>query len=400
MKPHPGNPPTLLTRRGLLGGALSLPLVLGGARLSLAQGDGDNRFVLVILRGGMDGLSAVPPLGDPDYRRLRPDLALGEPGTADGAFDLDGFFGLHPALVACRDLYAGNELLVVHAVATPYRKRSHFDAQNVLETGGLGPNMLYDGWLNRALAAWGAAATDRGLAIAQTPPLVLQGATTVASWAPSTMPDLAPDVMAMVQALYARDPLLGPALEDGLRTRALAGPKGRSSGDLASLAATAGRILAQPEGPRIAMMESNGWDTHANQGAGQGQLGRHLAGLDAGFAALRDGMGDDAWSRTVVVAVTEFGRTAAQNGTRGTDHGTASAAFVLGGAVDGGRVLTQWPGLARDSLYEGRDLAPVIDMRAIFNSVLTDHLGLEPGWVDAHVFPGGRIEAIAPLVRA
>lgn len=381
--------PTMMTRRGLLGGALALPLAAGSSRLAFANADGDSRFVLVILRGGLDGMAAVAPLGDPDYRRLRPGLALDEPGRPDGALDLDGFFGLHPALGACGAMYDAGEMLVVHAVASPYRKRSHFDAQNVLETGAAVPNAMHDGWLNRALAAWGTTATDRGLAIAQSPPLALQGATTVATWAPSAMPELAPDVMAMVQALYAADPLLGPALEDGLRTRALAGPGRQRRGDLATLAATAGRILAEPEGPRIATLEAYGWDTHANQGAAHGLLARRLGDLDAGLAALRDGLGAEAWNRTVVVVVSEFGRTAAQNGTRGTDHGTAGVALVLGGAVDGRRVLTTWPGLSRDSLFEGRDLAPTCDLRALFGDVLTGHLGLEPAWVEARVFPGG-----------
>lgn len=378
-----------------------MPLVLGVARLALARGAGDNRFVLVILRGGLDGLAAVPPLADPDYRRLRPDLALGEPGATEGTLDLDGFFGLHPALQACHAMYAAGEMLVVHGVALPYRGRSHFDAQNVLETGGIDPNTLHDGWLNRTLAAWGGTESDRGLAIAQSPPLVMQGAMPVASWTPAVMPELAPDLMAMVETLYAGDSLLGPALQGGLRMRALAGPRVRGPGDFASLAGAAGRILADAEGPRVAVLESHGWDTHANQGAAQGVLARRLADLDDGLAALREGMGEETWRCAATVVVTEFGRTVAQNGTRGTDHGTAGAAFALGGAINGGRVLTNWPGLSPDSLLAGRDLAPVIDMRSIFKTVLVDHLGLAQHRVDAQVFRGGRpVTALPNLLRA
>lgn len=387
-----------------MAGGLAVAATLGSGRLALARTGGEARLVVVVLRGGLDGLSAVPPLGDPDYRRLRPSLALAEPGEPLGARDLDGFFGLHPELIGLYAWFREKELLIVHGVASPYRDRSHFDAQNVLESGAATPHALRDGWLNRALAGFGSAGPGLGLAIGQTPPLLIQGTVPVASWAPRGAPEMPADVLAMIQALYRTDPLLGPALEEGLRTRAMArgsGGERRGQGELDELGFAAGSLLAEPEGPRIAVMEAAGWDTHAFQGAGEGQIAWRLRDLDNALWSMRDGLGEAAWRHTLVLCVTEFGRTVAENGTRGTDHGTASVAFVTGGAANGGQVLTRWPGLAPDRLHQGRDLAPVVDMRSIFKSALIDHMGLPREWIDRAVFPdSAEVGPIRHMVRA
>jgi uncharacterized protein (DUF1501 family) len=389
----------MLSRRSMLVAAAAVVPV----RLSLAAAPGDRRFVLVILRGGLDGLAAAPPWAERDYRGARRDLALPPPG-GDGVVDLDGTFGLHPALAPLAPLYRAGELAVLHAVATPYRDRSHFDGQDVLENGGAKVGQLRDGWLNRALVALGKQA-PAGLAFGRAVPLVLRGPVAVGSWVPSALPDASEEFLTRVASLYAADPLLARALEQGLRTRAMASGAlseedrmaGRSAGRIAELtqiAKVAGEMLARADGPRIAALEASGWDTHAQQGTERGPLANYLGGLADAMGQLRQGLGQ-AWSRTVVLVVSEFGRTVTPNGTGGTDHGTGGAAFLLGGAVKGGRVIADWPGLAPDKLHQGRDLRPTTDLRGVFKTVLGEHLGVDRGALDRAVFPDS--VAVKPL---
>ncbi len=371
---------------------------LAGPRLALADLPGDRRLVVVILRGGLDGLAAVPPFGDPDYARSRGALALARPGGDAGVLDLDGFFGLHPALGPLQELYRQGELLPIHAAAPPYRKRSHFDAQDVLENGTARPGGARDGWLNRAIRSLDSEGEElQALALGESVPLVLRGSARVASWSPSVLPLPEATLLNQIQILWEQDALLGPALAEALRMQESEGgemtPRGR--GALRGLygprgflvfAEKAGRMMRAADGPRLAVLEIGGWDTHANQGRADGRLAQHLEAFGLGLAKLKAELGS-AWSQTAVLAMSEFGRTVAPNGSGGTDHGVGGAAFLLGGAVAGERVLADWPGLGRRRLLEGRDLAPTLDLRSVCKATLHDHLGLDRRRLETEVFP-------------
>ena len=393
----------------------------GGAllstRVSFAQPDTrKSRFVLVILRGALDGLAAVPPLGDPDYARLRRELALHPPGESAGALKLDGFFGLHPSLVFLQECYQGRELVVLHALASPYRERSHFDGQDVLENGTTRPHALQTGWLNRALTAVRApSGREMGVSLGQNLPLVMRGPAAVTSWSSSKLVAPDDDTLSRITDLYAGDRLLAARLADALTANAIAAGddaaadvmsaqaaagNARGKARYAEVVRAAGEFLRREEGPKVAVFDTHGWDTHANEGAAQGQLAARLGELDAGLAALRQELGP-AWNDTAVLLLTEFGRTAALNGTRGTDHGTATAAFLLGGAVAGGRVLADWPGLAPRALYQGRDLAPTLDLRSVLKCLLTEHLAVPPRTLEHEVFPDSAgARPLRGLIRA
>ena len=381
-----------LTRRQTLFSA-----ALGAASLSIpafaaGRGQSGKRLVVIILRGGLDGLAAAPPLGDPAHEAARKGLAL----TASGeraALKLDGDFGLHPALATFAQLYAAKQLTLIHAAGTPYRERSHFDAQNVLETGAGAPNARATGWLNAALAgmpqASAAGRKELAIAMAQQAPLILRGAAPAATWSPSPLPDADADTVMRLMDLYsARDSGLAKALAGAQEANMLAGEAGAAGakGAFASLAQTAAKFLKQPDGPVAAVLELSGWDTHANQQPMQGALARSLTQLDGGVAALQAELGP-AWRDTVVVVATEFGRTVAMNGTRGTDHGSGAAAFLLGGAVAGGKVVADWPGLAPGQLHEGRDLRITTDLFGVLKGVLSDHMGVARSALDNQVFP-------------
>lgn len=396
-----------LSRRSLLLG-LGAGFALGRARVAFGQAAGDARLCVVLLRGAMDGLSAVPAYGDANFAAVRGALALPEPGREGGVLDLGGRFGLHPRLGTLHGLYREQQALVVHAVAGPWRTRSHFDAQDALESGTA--QRMDSGWLNRALAALPAArgrGARTGLAVGTDVPLLMRGPTPVANFAPQAPRAPEADLYARIAALSAGDPVIGPAIAQGLRERgyvaatigdaAVMQRGGGGRGALAQLATAAGRLLAAPDGPRVAAFELGGWDTHAGQA---GRLAGPLGALDDGIAALREGLGDAAWRRTAVLVVTEFGRTVRINGTGGTDHGTGGVAFVLGGAVAGGRVAGTWPGLAQGQLFEGRDLAPTTDLRALAKGLLRDHLHL-PAQAVAQAFPGSEgVAAMGGMVRA
>lgn len=393
----------MINRRQLLCNSAQLTLLSPAMRFAHAAVPDDPRFVLVILRGGLDGIAAVAPYGDSAYASLRGELALNNPGTGNGVLKLDGTFGLHPSLTGMHALYEAGELNVLHAVATPYRERSHFDGQKVLEAGGMTPSTSAGGWLNRALSAVADADTPRdGIALAANVPLVLRGPYQVSSWSPSRLPDSDEDTLQRIRSMYqASDAMLAERLEDALQAQALAGSAGntrmgggRGGQALSPLTSAAARFLSEPDGPRVAVIEAGGWDTHANQGSANGTLATRLGALDQGLQTLKQELGNH-WESTTVMIVTEFGRTVAVNGTRGTDHGTASCAFVAGGALSGGNVIADWPGLRAGNLYEGRDLAPTLDMRAAFKAVLMSQYGISEAALETQVFPDSA--NVAPL---
>ncbi len=379
-----------LSRRDVLGLGLGF---FPGVAFARIAGRPDRLFVLIILRGAMDGLAAVPPTGDPDYAKLRAALAPA------GALKLDNRFALHPALSPLHDYYVHGDMAIIHAMASPYRDRSHFDAQNMIETGLVRPGMSNDGWLNRTLVAL-KADTIAGIAFTPAMPLVLKGRAPVSNWQPDGKRE---DISAAVKQMYAADPVLSSAYAEGLAAGGVVDNASQGTPpkrDFATLALVAGKTLAAPNGPNVAVLEIGGWDTHVGQGPAKGRLANALSQLAAGVVALRQGLGAS-WTNTVVMAVTEFGRTAHANGTGGTDHGTATAGFLFGGAVSGGRVLADWPGLSQAALYQKRDLAPTTDLRGVLKGVLGDHLAVPAAALEQHIFPAsGAARPVQGLIRA
>ena len=347
----------------------------------------------------MDGLAAVPAYGDPHYESARAGIALPPPSTTGGVLPLDATFALNPDLPTLAELFRDNALLPIHAACVPYHGRSHFEAQNVLENGSAVPYLLKSGWLNRALLALPNQSGEVGIAIAQTMPVIMRGDAPVTSWFPSALPQPNADTLARIAAMYETDTKLGAALEHARSAHGTTGdPEGGAQ--FAALMQAAGGFLAREHGPRIAMIESSGWDTHANQSASYGALSRNLKDLDRGVVALHTALGD-AWRQTAVLVMTEFGRTVAMNGTSGTDHGTGGAAFLFGGAVAGGRVLADWPGLAPSELLEGRDLKPTTDLRSVMKGVLADHLRVPDSHLKDVVFPDSEdVKAVPGLIRS
>ncbi|RSV53021.1 DUF1501 domain-containing protein, partial [Sphingomonas sp. ABOLD] len=349
-----------------------------GARMAFAAAPTERRFVFLIQRGAADGLGIVAPVGDPAYAGARGDLAA-DFATAPR---LDGMFALHPAMANTLGLYQARQALFVHAVASPYRDRSHFDGQNVLETGGASAYQLKDGWMNRLLRQL--PAQDKAIALAAAVPMALRGSVEVASYAPSSLPEASDDLLARVTAMYEGDQQLHPLWQEAMATRMLTGDLGSDGGRRAAdTGRLAAKLLSAPGGARIAMIETGGWDTHSGQ---RGRLGGQLKGLDAMVAALKAGLGPH-WDNTLVVVATEFGRTVKANGTGGTDHGTGSVAMLLGGAVQGGRVQADWPGLGDAALYEGRDLKPTTALDVLIASAVSRHFGLAPAGTAKALFP-------------
>ncbi len=396
-------------RREFLGRSVLAGLSLSIPDIGVAFPQTDARFVFIILRGALDGLAAVAPYGDGNYQRVRGALALQQPGLSGGALKLDGMFALNPALQSMHALFQVNQLLVLHAIASPYRDRSHFDGQDLLENGTTTPHGSLDGWLNRALLSMPASKQQKteqmAMAFAQNLPLVLRGDVKVGSWAPSRLPETDDDTMQRIVALYGSDEYFLSRLQTAMATDAIAGDQGKRmsanmstqrNNSLASVASAAAKLLQQHDGPRVAVMESTGWDTHANQGAEQGQLFLKLAELDRAMEGLKEGLGS-VWGNTVVMVATEFGRTVAINGSRGTDHGTAACAFLAGGAVNGGRVIADWPGLAAHNLYQGRDLQPTLDLRSVFKGVLATHMGVNESVLETNIFVDSR--AAQPMMN-
>ena len=399
--PHP-------TRRVFLSSAGAFVAWANMPRLASAAGTRDPRLVVIILRGAMDGLAAVPPVGDPDYAAIRGDLAIGTPGL-EPTLALDSFFGLNRAMPKLYDTFKQGQALIVHASATAYRDRSHFDGQDVLETGMTAPRAADTGWLNRVAQVLpaGPAVEHAGLAASPTVPLILRGPAPILTWTPPDFRPAGSDTLQRLMQLYGEtDKQLAQVLSAGIGVDKLAAGDDLTmaagkrhaghgvDGAFASLAAGAGRLLADNAGPRLAAISYVGWDTHASEGADKGRLATLLGALDGAIAALKNSM-KPVWNDTAVVLMTEFGRTAHINGTDGTDHGTATTAFLVGGAVRGGRVVADWPGLKPQQLYQQRDLKPTTDLRAVLKGVLRDHLGVSERALSKTVFPDST--AVKPL---
>ena len=377
-------------RRGLLKTGLMGAGIAALPGITLAAAATDRRFVFVIQRGAADGLSTIMPTGDPAFAPARGQLAV------PGGTKLDAMFTLHPAMAETAKLYAGKEALFLHAVASRYRDRSHFDGQNVLETGGTQPYQLKDGWLNRFLALLPKSEAE-AIAVSTTIPAALRGRVEVTSYAPSALPEAPDDLLVRVSSMYASDPQLHSLWGQAMATRAMTGDLSDATGrNAAATGALAARLLSGPSA-RIAMVETGGWDTHAQQ---QGRMAAQLRGLDAMLLALKTGLGPR-WANTLVLVATEFGRTVAVNGTGGTDHGTGAAAMLLGGRVAGGRVLADWPGLSTANLFEGRDLKPTLSLDTLIAAALAQHYGLDPARVRTALFPDeGDARFTGTLVRA
>jgi len=349
----------------------------------------DPRLVVVILRGGMDGLTTVVPFGDPHYASMRGALAI----PAASTIRLDSFFGLHPSLPNFGRYYAAGDAAVVHATCIPNKNRSHFDGQDNLENGlpGLGSNT--SGWLNRVLGSLptGTPIKTRGGIMIGRPPLILRGPAPILGWAPSHFSHVEGPLLSSIRTLYQEtDPALDTVLARGLTANRIAEGLDIDAGDDSNLVKGfrgAGRLIASPTGPRIAALSVDGWDTHLNQGGIDGKLPGLLADLDVALGEFKAAAGA-VWSQTVVVMVTEFRRTVRINGDEGTDHGTATVTLLAGGAVNGGRVFADnWPGLSQPKLYEGRDLAPAVDVRSVFKGILRDHVGVPDKLINEKIFP-------------
>ena len=418
MRPYPMR----TTRRRLLLGGAALAASVALPDVLFAHTGGSARLVVVILRGALDGLAAVPPYADPAYAGLHRELAIAAPGAADGALALDGTFGLHPSLKFLHERFLGGELVVFNAVASPYRDRSHFDGQNVLENGLATPSGVADGWLNRALAALprrAGSSNEQAVAISQNVPLILRGDARVISKSPQAAPGVDDELLSRLADLYSKDDWFSARLSEAVQTEKLSDDGGDSLAPAmrspqAGVAATkpagpdrvtaaarmAAALMRSGGGPEVAVIEASGWDTHANQGNAKGTLAQRLAGLDNAMRALADELGP-LWAQTAVLVVTEFGRTAAMNGTRGTDHGTGGCAFLAGGAVRGGRVVADWPGLSRTALLDNRDLRPTLDLRSVFKAVLDEHLRVDAKTLAARVFPDSSgAHPLQGLIRA
>ncbi|KSB91039.1 hypothetical protein AS593_15675 [Caulobacter vibrioides] len=404
------------SRRSFLAAAASLGVSVSFVGRQAHAADGAKKLVVVVCRGGMDGLSVAPPIGDPGYAALRGAIAV----RPEEALRLDDTFALHPSLTTVHALAKQGQARIAPAIATPDRARSHFEAQDVLETGEAKVYGADSGWLNRTLEVMGPGRTE-ALSVGTTAPLILRGKVQAASWSPGKGVDEAARLPTLLQDLYKGDPLLGPAFARGLETGAMARgamaapppapprapeggmmrapppamnaprmdqPGGRPADNrkgreaARKLGSTLAGFMRQADGPQIAALSLDGFDTHVGQ---VGQIATRLTYLDAVLDGLHEGLGPE-WRNTVVVAVTEFGRTARANGTGGTDHGTGSTALLLGGALKRGGIVGDWPTLSETALFENRDVAPTLDMRGLFKGVLIDHLGVDRADVEKKVF--------------
>jgi len=433
-----------LNRRSALfaaaGLGISVTFLARAAHAASEGGLAQRKLVVFICRGAMDGLSVSPPIGDANYQPLRTEIAIAGFGQPNGALQLDSTFGLHPRLETVHALALKGEARIAPAIATPDRARSHFEAQDVLESGQPATQAT-SGWLNRAMESLSATRTVHAMSVGPQEPLILRGRMEAASWSPGGIKERDPRLAQIVTDLYAGDALLAPALASGLQTEAMAAIA--TAPDLNAMAAppaamqpgamqqqpaaaaqsnpqqlqayaaqqqqqaanqarklgdTLAKFMLEPNGPQIAAVSLDGFDTHANQGAADGQLAIRLRGLDAAIDGLSSGLGPE-WNNTVVVVATEFGRTARMNGTKGTDHGTASTALVLGGSLKRGGIIGDWPTLQEAKLFENRDTAPTVDMRGLFKGVLAEQLGVDRRALDTTVFPDSAgVEPVAGIV--
>ncbi len=397
------------TRRTLLVGSGALFAWAQFPRRARAEGR-DPRFLAIVLRGALDGLAVVAPVGDPHWRDLRGADALTLDGASAG-LPLDGVFALNPAMPSLHEFYRHGHATIVHAAATPYRDRSHFDGQDVLQTGAVKPGAADTGWLNRAVASLAPEGradphAREALVIGPVTPLIMRGPAPVLSWEAQRLPPTSDETTLRLLDLYRHtDPIMARVLEERIGVAAIAhagsidqgppnrGPEGPPGGIarvrayFADTAGAAAEFLARSDGPRVGALAFDGWDTHVNEGPVKGRLTNLLGALDDAMAAIAANLGD-AWRDTVVIAITEFGRTARMNGDGGTDHGTATIALLAGGALKGGRVVADWPGLKDPDLYQDRDLKPTTDLRAVLKGLLRDHLGVDETALDTTIFPG------------
>lgn len=369
-----GDYPTL-TRRRFIGTAAAITALTLWPRASRAVPAADTRLLVVLLRGGLDGLHALLPVGDPHYASLRGALAPRNP------LALNSDFALHPSLEFSHVLFERKQWLPVVAVAPPYRQRSHFEAQDCLENGTAQASGASTGWLNRCAAAMSG---TQALSITAVMPLILRGPGDATTWSPPLPEDVNPILLQRLQALYAADPTLAAPFAKAVEAQGMAA--GGGTGRLPQAMGAAADFMAKPDGPRLGFVENTGWDTHSNQAA---TLTRKLKELDEGLRAFHD-RASSIWNKTVVMVVTEFGRTAAVNGTGGTDHGTGTLAMLAGGAVAGGRIAGDWPGLAPDALNERRDLRATTDLRSVFKGVLATHMQVANGKLSSQVFPDSK----------
>ena len=383
------------------------------------------KLVVILLRGAVDGLSVVAPYGDRNYAGNRPSLAIAPPGTQEGLVRLDSLFGMHPALARLTPYWEQGSLGFVHASGSPDPTRSHFDAQDYLESGTPGRKSTADGWMNRLLAVMpGPSAPTRAVNMGATPPRIFSGPASVASLGlgPKAMDSKAIDDPAMQAALaklYAGDDALGRSYRDAtegrgeMRKSMQTGMAGGMTGarvdptadagapSARSFAADAGRLGALIRNDRhtqLAFTSVGGWDTHVNQGAAKGQLANRLASLGEGIDALAKGLGDSL-ADTVIVVLSEFGRTVRQNGTNGSDHGRGNVIWLLGGPVAGGRMIGEWPGLETAALADGRDLAVVTDFRLVLRPIVQQHLGVNDAGLE-RVFPGLAVGTSPRVLRS
>jgi uncharacterized protein (DUF1501 family) len=367
----------MLNRRHLLAAGLATGAVSFLPKMAWAAADTDRRLIFILQRGAADGIGILAPTGDQAYAAARGELASSE-GTK-----LSSLFTLHPAMVESAKLFADKQAAFAHAIASAYRERSHFDGQNILETGATRPYGRDDGWMNRLLTLL-PGEERRALALATAIPPALRGAAEVGSYAPSKLPDADAGLMERVAMLYAEDAQLAPLWASATQTEMMAGGMDMNGRGGAAAGQLVASLMNGTEGARVVMIESNGWDTHVNQ---PGRLNQLLKGVDEMIAALRTDLGP-AWSKTLVLVATEFGRTVAVNGTKGTDHGTASAAMLFGGGLaKGGSIIADWPGLASGQLYEGRDLKPTMRFERLVVDTLSAHYGIDPGKLQRTVFP-------------
>ena len=397
-----------LVVRAALAGAI-VPLGRGAWAATAEAGPGRSgsggpkRLIVILLRGAVDGLNVVVPYADAAYYEARPTIAIARPTEPGGAPALDGHFGLHPALAALLPLWRERGLAFVHAAGSPDPNRSHFEAQRYIENGTPGCSTTADGWMNRLLQALpGRRGPTDAIMVGPTLARILFGAAPVANLPlgpgdARPMPIDRPLLAGAFGRLYAADDALGVAYREGRSARArLLGDLAREQdiadagspppASFAARAARLGRLIGGDERIRLAFVGLGGWDTHVDQGGGKGQLARHLGALGDGLALLARGLGA-AWRDTVVVVLSEFGRTVRENGDRGTDHGHGNVIWVAGGAVNGGRVYGEWPGLAAGQLYQRRDLEVTTDFRAALAAILGPHMGLADRQLDL-VFPG------------
>jgi uncharacterized protein (DUF1501 family) len=404
-------------RRAALWSAAGVVLLSPHAWAARTEAAGRKRIVVVFLRGAVDGLNVVVPHGAPEYYDARPTIAVGRTGAEGGVLDLDGYFGLHPALAPMTPLWKDGTLAFVHACGSPDPTRSHFDAQDYMESGTPGAKSTTDGWLNRTLAAMpGAHGPTEALSMGPTVPRILSGKMAVANMplgreAARPIPLDRPAVEVAFDRMYRGNDELSRAYRDGraARVKLLAelkqdmmqadagapSPKGFSE-DTGRLA----RLIQRDPTIRVAFLALGGWDTHVSQGAAQGQLAGHLRPLAEGLAQLASALGP-AWQETVVVVISEFGRTMHENGNAGTDHGHGNVMWVMGGPVRGAKVYGKWPGLQPSQLYQERDLAVTTDFREPIALVLRSHMGIGAEQM-ASIFPGdpGPTGHVSGIIKA